>query len=234
MRPLISLLAILLLTGSSFRGPFVKIACVGDSITFGYGLPKGSDYPSQLERMLSPTVGGGVLNFGVNGATLLRHGDCPYEKQPALNAALHAGCQMVVIMLGTNDTKPQNWGPHHGEFDADYRWLINQFLASGSPGSSPPEIYLCRPCWVSGTNKFGISEQVIEQEIPIIDKIAADMQLHEIDMHAVLKGHPEDFRDTVHPTAAGDALLAQAVGMALIGEGEVPTPTPSSTVSPTP
>jgi lysophospholipase L1-like esterase len=229
-------LVILLATVSQLRAGENAVACVGDSITYGYLVPKGWDYPSQLGRMLNTENPYVVINLGVNGATLLRAGDRPYEKQPAFKALMRGGYAEVIIMLGANDTKAWNWGPHQGDFEADYRWLISQVVSRSSPGE-PTEIFLCRPCWVSGTNKFGITEEGIEKEIPIIDKIAADLHLKEIDMHAVLEGHPEDFRDTVHPTAAGDTLLAKAVFKEITGhdfQGAVPAPTPSSTASPAP
>ena len=232
MRLLVCALAIFLLTAPVFAG-WMDIACVGDSITYGYGVAKGWDYPSQLQRMIA-TKGVDVYNFGVNGATLLRNGDRPYVNQPAYKKALGtSSVSEVIIMLGANDTKSWNWGPHHNDFEADYRWLIGQFQA----GSPQPRIWLCRPCWVSGTNKFGITEAGIELEIPIIDAIAQDLHLKEIDLHAVLEGHPEYYKDTVHPTADGDTLLAKAVYKAVMGQeyqGKVPPPAPASTQSPTP
>src|SRR5271168_4090727 len=118
-----SLLCLLLLASTACADP-IRVACVGDSITFGAGVTKGWPYPAQLGRMLGS--GYDVRNFGVSGATLLRAGDKPYDKQKAFPAALAFKPDIVILMLGTNDTKPQNWGPHAAEFDADYRWLVGQ------------------------------------------------------------------------------------------------------------
>ena len=118
MRLLVCALAIFLLTAPVFAG-WMDIACVGDSITYGYGVAKGWDYPSQLQRMIA-TKGVDVYNFGVNGATLLRNGDRPYVNQPAYKKALGtSSVSEVIIMLGANDTKSWNWGPHHNDFEAD-------------------------------------------------------------------------------------------------------------------
>lgn len=204
----------------------IRVACVGDSITAGVGASKGWDYPDQLQRMLGP--GYAVRNFGVSGATLLRRGDRPYENQSAFKAALDFKPDLVILMLGTNDTKPRNWGAHQAEFDGDYRWLVGQLEAS-----NPAQKFLvCRPCWVAGAGNYGINEAVLEIELPIIDQIAASMRLGEIDMHAALEGHPKELPDNVHPNNAGATLMAKAAYKAVTGkdfQGAIPTPAPLPT-----
>jgi lysophospholipase L1-like esterase len=224
-RPVISLLLSSFLFACPGRAGQTTIACVGDSITAGVGAATGWDYPAQLQRMLGATDYT-VRNFGVSGATLLRHGDRPYERQGALKDAVKFKPGIVIIMLGTNDTKPQNWGPHQAEFEADYLWLISQLQAS----NPAQKLFVCRPCWVAGAGRYGINEAVIEQEIPIIDKIAASLNLGEIDMHAALEGHTEVLSDTVHPSTAGATLMARAAYKAITGkdfQGEVPPPAPA-------
>src|SRR4051794_25029443 len=92
--------------------PTTKLACVGDSITFGAGIQDRDhdSYPAQLGRMLGEAWD--VRNFGVSGATMLKKGDKPYDKQKAYRDALAFKPDVVVIMLGTNDSKPQNWDKH--------------------------------------------------------------------------------------------------------------------------
>ena len=89
--------------------PMRKLACVGDSITHGSGtkIPARESYPAQLAGLLGP--GWDVRNFGVSGATLLDKGDRPYTRQRLYKAALDFKADVVVILLGTNDSKPQNW-----------------------------------------------------------------------------------------------------------------------------
>ena len=59
----------------------VKVACVGNSITYGYTLPNPAtdSYPSQLQQLLGETYE--VGNFGKSGATLLNKGHRPYMQQ---------------------------------------------------------------------------------------------------------------------------------------------------------
>jgi len=194
----------------SFTEP-VRVACVGDSITAGVGASKGNAYPAQLGRMLGPKWV--VQNFGVSGATLLNHGDKPYQKQAAFKKALASQPNVVVIKLGTNDTKPQNW-KFKEEFIADYKDLIGQFARL----PSQPRIFICRPAFVPGEGKYGINEAGVLEEIPMLDKIAAAGPVAVIDIHAALKDHPEMLPDRVHPNNAGATVMAKQVFQALTGK----------------
>jgi lysophospholipase L1-like esterase len=162
-----------------------------------------------------------VQNFGVSGTTMLHNGDRPYDKTPALQAALDSHSDVTILMLGANDSKPQNWGAHQQEFEGDYRAMVARLQAASPNG----KLFVCRPSWIAADGKYGINEPVIEQEIAIVDKVAASMKLPEIDM----KGHPEDFFDMVHPNKAGSTLLAMAAYRAVTGAdfvGSVPAPAP--------
>jgi lysophospholipase L1-like esterase len=194
---------------SAFKEP-IRVACVGDSITAGSGTTKGNAYPAQLGRMLGEKWV--VKNFGVSGATLLNHGDRPYQRQAAFKHALASQPEVVVIKLGTNDTKPQNW-KFKNQFVADYRDLIRQFAQL--PGK--PRIFLCHPAFVPGNGNYGINEAGVLEEIPLLDKLAAEEHLDVIDIHAALKDHPELLPDRVHPNDAGATVMAKAVFQALTG-----------------
>lgn len=188
----------------------IRVACVGDSITAGVGA-RGASYPTQLGKML-----GGkweVRGFGVSGATLLKHGDKPYQNQRAFQDALKYNPDVVVIMLGTNDTKPQNW-KLKGEFAADYKDLLGQFAKL----PARPHIFICRPVPVRGGGNYGIVDAGVQAEAPLIDKIAAEEKVREIDMYAALKDHLETLPDNVHPNAAGAGLMAKAACKALTGK----------------
>ena len=63
--------------------PPTRIACVGNSVTYGYGLAdrEHDAYPVRLQSMLDAKYGAGkfyVGNFGHSGATLLSKGHRPY------------------------------------------------------------------------------------------------------------------------------------------------------------
>src|SRR3954451_2825248 len=79
----------------------IKVACVGDSITYGSGLKDRAkeSYPVVLQGLLGDKYE--VRNFGVSGATLLKKGDKPYDKEKAYPQALDFRPDIVVIKLGT-------------------------------------------------------------------------------------------------------------------------------------
>lgn len=95
------------------------VACVGDSITYGAGIPnrQHNSYPAQLGRMLQEFDSRWECrNYGVSGATLLRNGDLPYVQQSAYQQARAAAPDVVIIKLGTNDSKPVNWATRTSSF----------------------------------------------------------------------------------------------------------------------
>lgn len=189
----------------------VKVACVGDSITAGAGGGKGKSYPDQLRALLGE--GWNVANFGVSGRTLLRKGDHPYWKEAAFTKAKEFNPDVVIILLGANDTKPHNW-KFVDEFAKDYADLIAEFAAL----PSKPRIYLGRPCPVPAPGNFGINEENVLKEIAIIDQLAAERKLDIIDFHAAFAGKEKLLPDRVHPNAEGYALMAATVQAALTGK----------------
>ncbi len=172
---------------------------------------KGKSYPSQLQALLGDKWN--VQNFGVSGRTLLKHGNAPIWKEKLFKDAHVFNPDVVIIMLGTNDTKPQNW-VHHDEFIADYKDMIETFKSL----PAKPRIFICRPCPVFAHGKFGINEANLDVEIPLIDQVATDEGVDIIDMHAALDGKPELSKDTVHPKTAGAGVMAQTAAAALTGK----------------
>lgn len=189
----------------------IRLACVGDSITAGVGAARGKSYPAQLGGLLGEKWK--VGNFGNSGSTLLNSGNKPYQKQKSFSDALKFEPQVVVIMLGTNDTKPGNW-KRKSEFIGDYHDLLGKFAKL----STKPRIFICYPVPVPGKGNFGINEAAIQEQSPMIKKIAEQAKVGVIDMYAALKDHPETLPDRVHPNTAGAGKMAQAAFAALTGK----------------
>ncbi len=190
-------------------GAPIRLACVGDSITAGAGAPKGKAYPAQLQGLLG--AGWDVKNFGRSGATMLRKGDRPYWKDKSFPAAQAFQPNIVVIMLGTNDSKPKNW-IYENEFVSDYRNMVQTFQAL----ATKPHIYICHVPTVVEPNKYNISETnsiVIDQQI---DALAKEMGLEVIPMDQAYGGDNSVLgTDLVHPDEKGALELAQTVAKVL-------------------
>ena len=189
----------------------IRVACVGDSITQGVKLPQGMTYPEQLQKMLgSPWI---VKNFGKSGRTLLKQGDHPYWNESIYQDALQFAPDAVIIKLGTNDTKPQNW-KHIADFKKDYRALVESFRSL--PGK--PRIYICTPCPVVGAGSFDITNAGVAEEVGWVKELAAELHVGLVDMNAAFAGKSELLPDKVHPNAEGATLLASTAYSALTGK----------------
>ena len=115
----------LLVTSSIFGQP-IKIACVGNSVTYGMGIENPEErYPAQLQVMLGNEYE--VGNFGHSGATLMKHGYRPYWNLPEFKEAVDFRADIVIIHLGLNDTDPRAWPKYRDEFVRDYINLIDTF-----------------------------------------------------------------------------------------------------------
>ena len=203
----------------------IRVACIGDSITYGASIKNRIKdcYPAQLGRMLGEKWQ--VRNFGVSGATMLKKGDLPYWNQKAFKDALAYNPDIVVIKLGTNDTKPQNW-KFKDQFTTDCAEMIDRFAEL--PGN--PQLWICQPVPAYG-ERWGISETIIKNElIPLIKQAARDKFVPVIDLYGPLSNKPELFPDKIHPNAEGAHSIAKEIYATLTGKTWTaefePTPLP--------
>jgi lysophospholipase L1-like esterase/regulation of enolase protein 1 (concanavalin A-like superfamily) len=184
----------------------LKVACVGDSITAGYALadPARDAYPAQLARLLSADYE--VRNFGVSAATLMDAGNYTYRTRPAHDEALAWRPDVVVIALGTNDTKVDNIAKHPDDFVPSYRGLIGRFRAA-NPGA---KIVLClprRPPRGDGHRRERARGRILPRIPPGGDRGKA---------HAARPPHPLadaalHFPDKIHPDPEAAGRIARLV-----------------------
>jgi lysophospholipase L1-like esterase len=189
----------------------IKVACVGNSITFGAAIENRwhNSYPAQLDSILGENWE--VKNFGVSGTTMLRNGDRPYWNQKAFINAKEFLPDAVVIKLGTNDTKPQNW-KFKNEYINDYIAMIEEFRSL----SSKPLVFICYPV-PAYPDRWGISDSTIRADvIPMIQIVSKKSNAPIIDLYAPLSNHAEWFPDKIHPNAIGAAEIAKTVKKVLL------------------
>ena len=182
-----------------------NISCVGDSITYGNGIKNtNNSYPFQLEKMLGKRFT--VRNYGRSSATMLRNGNLPYWIQREYNNAMRSNPDLVIIMLGTNDTKPQNW-KYKSLYKKDYKNLINQFKQL----STHPKVWIALPPPVF-EDKYGLKDSVVFNELlPLIKEIAKEENLKLIDNNTLFKNKPELFNDGIHPNEKGAKVMAENI-----------------------
>ena len=223
---LVRFVSVLLVAVASHTLAFaaLKVACVGDSITAGYALadPAHDAYPSQLARLLGD--GYEVRNFGVSAATLMDAGNYPYRERPAHDEALAWRADVVVIALGTNDTKQENIATHPDNFLPSYHGLIAR-LRAANPAA---KFVLCLPppAFPEG---MGISDQIlVEQILPRIRQVAADEKLTLLDLHTPLADAGAHFPDKIHP----DAVAAGRIARLVYGEVMFATTPPAQSLDP--
>jgi acyl-CoA thioesterase-1 len=99
------------------------ILAFGDSLTAGYGVPRGSGYPEQLQRRLD---GLGykyrIVNMGISG-------DTTNGGRARIQAALNVMPSVVILELGANDGLR---GQPIAQMQANLEEMIGQFQKAGA------------------------------------------------------------------------------------------------------
>ena len=188
----------------------IRVACIGNSITEGSGIPMSSQfgYPAQLQRIMGNNYH--VKNFGVGAQTLLNKGDNPYMKRPEWKGVLSFNPNIVVIKLGTNDTKPQNW-----QFNKEFQHDLLEMIEKLQKLPANPRILLAHPIRAFKST-WDINENIIVNElIPIINQVAKKKKLQVIDLHEAIPDEKMLLDDGIHPNEKGAQRIAEVVAEAI-------------------
>ncbi len=166
-----------------------------------------------LPRSIGAYVGRrmGCPEFWGQWSDPVEKGDKPYWKQKAFGQAHAFEPQFVVIKLGTNDSKPQNW-KHKGDYVADYVDLIESFRKL----KSKPEVFICYPV-PAYPGRWGITDKVMKEEVmPRVDMVAKKSGCKVIDLYSALSDKKEMFPDRVHPNAEGATVIAKVIDSTIL------------------
>ncbi len=223
-----------------------RVACVGNSITAGYGLGWQEDYPFRLQEMLGDSYK--VQNFGVSSMTFANKGpsdNMSYWNTDKFKAALEFTPEIVVIELGTNDSKfftnnciengqPQynyNYGQYEKEqLYKDYEALLDTFMHLET---SPRVIATLQP--YSNNCGWGIMDTAIVNQInPIILEVATKKGVEIIDLHSQFNTPAWFLADSVHPNATGAKELARIIKEGILKAPADTSKTPADTSGNTP
>lgn len=206
----------------------IRVGCIGNSITDGHGIDMASayGYPAELQKLLGN--GYWVKNFGVSARTLLNKGDHPYMQEMAWRDALAFKPDVVIIKLGTNDSKPENW-----QYGSEFRQDLEQMLTTLCPQLAQPakngkkskkskksqavqpmkpQIYLCTPI-PAFKSTWNINDSVITNHIiPIQQEVAKKYGLKIIDLHTLFAGEGDKMlNDGIHPNDKGARRMAEII-----------------------
>ena len=190
----------------------VKVACAGDSITWGFTILGRSrhSYPAVLQRLLGPEYE--VRNFGHNDASARFDADTPYIKKAEYKESQEWAPDIVLLMLGTNDTKRRNWDPE--VFRHDYRALAESYQKL----PSSPRVILIAPIRIflrSGIPILGLYPDTLEEGVrPAIREVADQMGLELVDLRDLFTDS-RYLMDGVHPQREGVRMLAEAIHSAI-------------------
>ena len=199
-----------------------NVACVGNSLTEGYGIWSEKKYPDHLQEMLGNDYA--VQNFGVSSMTFagatIKSGDnnSSYWKTEKFKAALASSPNIVVIELGTNDSKyfmesaGGNYNYLYGQCEksqlyTDYEALIDTFAHL----PTNPEIYATLQPYSNNVGWAIMDTAIVNQINPIIKETATKKGVNIIDLHTLFQTPAWFLDDSVHPNAKGAQELAKIV-----------------------
>lgn len=179
----------------------IKVLCIGDSITEGFGStnPDIRSYPAQLGRFLGDAYE--VKNFGFGGRTLMTDSDWPYVKDPVYAQSLAYPADIVIIMLGTNDTRDYNF-ERIDKFTDD----MTAFIESYQNMPTSPKVY------VVTSPKIFQTEELTERCLKIneFQRIAAKRTgCPVIEFAERSLTMADEFPDGLHPNDTGYVTLAE-------------------------
>lgn len=184
----------------------IRIACVGDSLTYGMGVSDWTknNYPSRLGRLMGDKYC--VNNYGYSGRTASFSGDRPYTKEKLYGKSLDFNPEIVIIMLGSNDTKDRNWKGKEA-YKNDYRKIIKSYLDL----ESVQELWIMAPTPVF-EEPYGISDERIKNDLrETAIELSVELNTGYIDLYELFEGKPHLFSDGAHPKAEGASIIANAV-----------------------
>jgi len=198
----------------------IKVACVGDSITFGSGIADRDkfSYPAQLQKLLGDNFE--VKNFGLSGRTMISKSPSAWTKTQQYKDALAYQPDVVLIKLGTNDSKRSEYKQRQN-FDHDYSGSARLLIRKFRNLPSKPTVWLMNPVPSFIRHGHSINGAFIEDEIlPQIKKVARLTRTPIIDLHSPFLNSPKLFPDKIHPNAAGALEMAKIIAPILQKHGK--------------
>ena len=186
----------------------LKIACVGDSLTHGYGLfnRNRDSYPSQTSALLPP--GWEVRNYGFNGACATDGHDDFYLNND-LEELVRWNADIIILMLGSNDSKDSIW-----ESRLNYIKGLEKILNRIKGIKTHIILMTPPPCHL---NFFGIQNDRIHNEIiPALRQYSLQEGYPLLETGPLFLNEEGIYLDNIHMTPKGYAILSRFIGDVLL------------------
>ena len=197
----------------------VKVACVGDSITYG-------GFPKNLQMLVGESYE--VKNFGENSTTVCKNGKKEtgdgrgaYIYHNVYKKSLAYQPDVVFILLGSNDSKEAGTNPDWvtnwtEENKASFKSDLTELVQSYRELESHPKVIIVTPT-KPYSNSWGVSDKNIQKQIiPLEREVAEELKCPFIDLYTLFKGHTDWLGgDQLHPNEAGNEQIAAAYAEAL-------------------
>ena len=190
----------------------IRVSCVGDSLTYGSGVIKTREvdsYPAKLQKKLGTSHL--VSNFGLRNATASADGDLPYIDSAQYKKSLESKPDIVLLMLGTNDSKTYNWNAK------SYEEGIKSLVQTYKNLDTNPTVYLMISPYCFSLDGSDIAEYQVQPKVvagkirDIVEKVAAEEGVEVIDLYSVTVGKEERYRDGIHFDAEGYKIIADYI-----------------------
>ena len=195
----------------------LKVACIGDSITWGIGLnwggvpETGESYPKYMSMVMGDNYQ--VENFGASGYAMRKNHPYPYWNNAEFGRAKDFQPNIVVIMLGTNDADAiKSNRALIDEFKADYKDMITEFEKL----DSKPKVYVVTTPVPTNGNEGIIADLIVPAEKEVAQEMGCDV----IDVHAFTSGLTDYLSDTAHFNTYGYARLGDFVSNRILSDFE--------------
>ena len=212
----------------------VRVACIGDSITYGLGLAnrEKESYPAQLQKMLDEKFPGKyeVRNFGNSGRGIYLDSMRGSEKRgfrhmPEHKVALAWKPDIVISNLGINDNgeyiKEYTGGRKRGQFTGDYIALLGDYRKANPKAKL--FIWTKLSPLAEGQRFYRSPEPFLMQAD--LEEVAKRMSAVGIDMQEPLREKMDEIfaRDKIHPNAEGARIISETTFKVLTGCAEAKT-----------
>ena len=206
--------------GSIFAQKIVKIACIGNGVTYGVGFEnrEKNNFPQQLQYLLGANYK--VTNFGVVNAPVLSNGLNGYTQTAAFKKSHTINPDIVFVELGLDEIKSSDTA-----FISNFTNTLEGIVQSYANLSARPRIVLLLPLPIFLNDSSLLNNSVIKNKIiPKIQKIAFEKNIEVLDLFSMFIDKQDLFLDKVHPSSLGGTLISKRLYELVKLASEKPSP----------